>query len=217
LSEAEHYTLPELPELHTEQTEDTLTPTYSSSPTWSKTLGIFSAEIGFTILGLLFLLFILFVGEPVHPGKLAVMIIGVFAMYAPVLIVVFYGVLLHCDAYRGLYANWSIQIDRYRLVIHRHYAGDNDMVYYDRREIQRICWKQYDQFSPPPSIRRRFPSLLGNNGNGGVDLVLRNGTVAPLPHIGHTVVLKGNASDPNCRFVNYLNRWLAEGEKEKRT
>jgi hypothetical protein len=210
LSEAEHYTLPELPELHTEQTEDTLTLTYTSSPTWWKTLGIFSAEIGFTIFGLLLLLsFYLFVGEPANRGLL-VGVMGGLLVYAPVLIVEFYSVLLHCDAYRGLYANWSIQIDRYRFVIHRHYAGDNDMVYYDRREIQRICWKAYDQFAPPPSIRNRFPSLLGNDGNGGVDLVLRNGTVAPLPCIVRAVVMKGNAYDPNCQFVNYLNRWLAD-------
>jgi len=219
LSEAEQCTLPELPELRTEQNEDTLTVTYTPSPTLKKILGIFGAEIFFTLFfGTLFSLFVFLVfgmsGEERQKGFFVAMTVcsAAFFMYFAVLPRVFYSMLEHYDAYRGLYASWSIQIDRHRFVIHRHYNGDSETVSYDRREIRRICLKECNYSDFPSPLWGRFPSLLCNAGRGGIELVLRDGTVECLPHITcitfnqHDRVREANNRIQNSRWVNYLNR-----------
>ena len=221
LSEAEQCTLPELPELRTEQNEDTLTVTYTPSPTLKKILGIFGAEIFFTLFfGTLFSLFVFLVfgmsGEERQKGFFVAMTVcsAAFFMYFAVLPRVFYSMLEHYDAYRGLYASWSIQIDRYRFVIHRHYNGDSEMVSYDRREIRRICLKECNYSDFPSPLWGRFPSLLCNAGRGGIELVLRDGTVECLPHITcitfnqHDRIREANNRIQNSRWVNYLNRCM---------
>jgi hypothetical protein len=55
----------------------------------------------------------------------------------------------------------------------------------------------------------RFPSLLGNTGCGGLELVFADDTVELLPHLPLRHQNRSD-QDTNCRWLNYVNRWLVE-------
>ena len=206
LSEEQRSSLPELSGLRTEHTGNKLTIEYAPPPlTWWKMIEVFGVPIFMVLFcGSLFLL-VLFL--PVDGRNMApvVSIIFLFSFFG----FAFYDLLVIYDTYRSLYVGWSIQIDRYRLVIHRHYKGESESVSFDRREIRRLCRNECWDMYPSPLLGR-FPSLLCNEGVGGLELVLRDGTVEPLPSVPYDWRKHRYHCDRNCRWVNYLNRALAE-------
>jgi hypothetical protein len=207
VSEEEQYSLPEMPGLHTEQSGETLTIAYQSPPpTWRKIFGIFANEIVLTLLAGGAAALCLLSSE-VGRGIAVGLLVGGF-MYAPAVGIMFYGVLTHYDMYRSLYANWSIQIDRQRFVIHRHYRGESETVWYARRDIRRLCRNRCLDFPFP--LWGRFPSSLCNVGQGGIELVLADGTVEPLPHLPRRRLQPPGVHEESDRLVNYLNRRLAD-------
>ena len=210
LDEASQYSLPEVPGLHAEQNGETLTVEYAPPlPTWGKLLGYFAPAI---FLIVLFACPIALLAFTLTWDERAIrQLAGMSAMmlaYLPLLFMAFHGVLAYYDQYRCFYANWSIQIDRYRFAIHRQYKGESDMVTYDRRQIRKLCRNEsVDRFASP--LLGRFPSLLGNAGCGGLELVLADGTVELLPHLPLRYQNRSD-QDASCRWVNYLNRRLVD-------
>jgi len=217
LDEETLFSLPEVPGLRSEQTGNKLTVEYTSPPpTWGKRIECFGAEIFVVLyLGVLFAAFAAFTfvagdgggccggpsGVPIAP--LLMMVI----MFAPMLPHILYGHLGNLDKYRSLYANWSIQIDRQHFTTHRHYAGESETVSYPRGEIRRLCRNECEDMVPSP-LWGRFPSLLCNTGCGGIELVLRDGTVEPLPHLPRRFSNNRRDHEWNSRLVNDLNRYL---------
>ena len=204
LSEEQQFSLPELPGLRAERKGDKLTIEYAPPPpTWRKMIEVFGVPMFFVLTcGGIFLVLVLAVDE--GPRVWAPMI-AMLAVFCPVAC---YGLLLLYDMYRSLYAGWFIQIDRYRLVIHRHYKGESESVSFERREIRRLYRNECRDMYPSPLLGR-FPSLLCNEGRGGLELVLRDGTIEPLPSVPHDGRKHRYHCDRNCRWINYLNRALA--------
>jgi hypothetical protein len=211
LDEASRYSLPEVPGLHAEQSGETLTVEYAPPPPiWGKLLGYFAPAIFLVVFfGSMFaVLLYLIASNPNSIQRCAALMAAMLLVHSPLLFHIWYSILAYYDQYRCFYASWSIQIDRYRFVVHRQYKGDSDMVTYDQRQIRKLCRNEStDRFASP--LLGRFPSLLGNSGCSGLELVLFDGTVELLPHLP---LRHQNRSDQgaNCRWVNYLNRWLVE-------
>jgi hypothetical protein len=211
LSEEEQYALPERSGLHTEQTQEKITIEYVPVLTWKNILKVFSGEIFLTLLfAPMFLFLFFFDGDRI---KMMIMTILFLYLYGPLLFTFLSKTLEHYDACRSLYASWSIQIDRYRLVIHRQYKGEQTAISYDCREIERLrrteCATGLLGNAPSP-LWGHFPSVLGNTGFGGIELVFRDGTVEYLPCLPCSSTQKRRGdTEATCRWVNYANRFIA--------
>jgi hypothetical protein len=131
-------------------------------------------------------------------------------IYAPLFVNAYYGILANYDKYRSLYASWLIQIDRDCFVIHRHYNGDSETTTYNRKDIHKLRRNESTDTFPSPLLGR-FPSLLCNEGRGGLELILRDGTVEFLPSLPQPPNTQQNRrydDERSSRLVNYLNHWL---------
>ena len=212
LSEEEQSSLPELPGLRTERKGDKLTIEYAPPPpTFWKKFEIVATPIFLVLFfGGMFLWIAILANDADNPKGLGLLVMMTVMLlpHFPVFVAAFYGILSLHDTYRSLYAGWSIQIDRYRLVIHRYYKGDIESVSFDRREIRQLRRNECRDMYPSPLLGR-FPSLLCNEGRGGLELVLRDGTVEPLPSVPYDGRKHRYHCNRNCRWVNYLNRQFA--------
>ena len=218
LEEDTLFSLPEVPGLRSEQTGDKLIVEYTPPPpTLGKRLDAFGTEIIVCIyLGVAFSVLAYASaasnGDSCCGGSSGILLaplLMMLIMVGPAFPWIFYGTLANCDTYRGLFASWSIQIDRERFVIHRHYAEKSEAVSYHRQDIHRLCRNECEDMYPSP-LWDRFPSLLCNEGRGGIELVLRDGTVEPLPHLPRRNSNNRQDHEWNSRLVNHLNRYLVE-------
>jgi len=217
VAETDWYSLPEVPGLRSEQTHETLTIEYAPPPPtlWQrhKYVAVPILCIVFVV-GIFALLMFLPAGNGCCGGNglaaimpMMMMMLLLLLMYFPMAIPMFYGLLQLYDASRSFDASWSFRIDQHRFVIHRHYAGESETVAYHLRDIDQLCRNECSDMFPSPLLGR-FPSLLCNEGLGGIELVLRDGTAVALPSPPRRNTHRHD-HEWNCRLVNVVNRWLA--------